>query len=232
MPCYQVQTGEKLLHTEEINKVSRKPITVDQIQDLQRTFWDKLQNLNKVCRVDRWDQCWLPDFDSKYLNMQESNLTKRLPPIHFLALWHNRIKLAICWSLSDFSYLQALHHERIEGMRWCVDAENENGLSTRKRMSRWTGKGAKDHEGTQHSREPHEHCQRQLCHPVLDLRSKEISKSHEGNKAGLTPAVSVTCCQETKILVVMSLKTLWELEAQHSRALDTCTRPWASLSEA
>lgn len=38
---------------QETNKVPVKSIIVDQIQDLQRTFGDNLQNSNKVCRDDK-----------------------------------------------------------------------------------------------------------------------------------------------------------------------------------
>lgn len=229
MPCYQVQTGEKLLHTEENNKVAMKSIILDQIQDLQREFGDHLQNLTKVCRVDRQDQCWLPDVDSKYLSMQESNLTKRLPK-HFLALWHNWIKnQQFIGSRSQISvYLQALHRERTESMRWCVDDENENWAQGRVH----DGQGKESQRSWEHdSSEPQELSTRQLCCPVLDLRRNQIiHKSHEGNKASFAPAGPLTCCQERKVLVVVSFKTeSWRYNAAEHlihmhKALDSTLR--------
>lgn len=231
MPCYQVQTGEKLFHTEETNKVSMKSIIVGQIQDLQRGFGDNFQNLTKVCRVERRGQCQCPDFDSKYLNMQENNLTKRLPT-HFLAVAQLDLKPAICWFLfSNISYLQALHRERIESMRWCVDGENENWLSTGKSGMMGRERGDKGHKSMQHSSELQEHSKRQLCCLVLDLRKNQIiNKSPERNKASLPAAGFPICCLERKALVLVSLKTeSWRYNAAEHlihkhKALDSTLR--------
>ena len=132
MPCYRVQTGEKLLHTEESNKVAMTWLLWIKSRTYKGHFWDNFQILTKVCRVDRRDQCQLP-------SMQESYLTKRLPT-HSWLCGTSGLKPAICWfSFSDNSYLQALHRERIESMRWCIDGENENWAQGR--VAWWVGKG-------------------------------------------------------------------------------------------
>lgn len=79
-------------------------------------------------------------------------------------------------------------------------------LKTEHREECRDGQGEQGWSGHSTLREPHKHPQRQLCCPVLNLRSNQ-KRAMKGPKLA-SPADSLVCCQETKTLAVLSLKPI------------------------